>query len=537
MSDQLSQADIEQARKRSVTRQDTIPATAAAPFTILMGPVGLLSGIPGIAQYGQFALPPPGSIVRDRLLSQTPGFETMWSAAIFKSISKKIAQGFRIEDADDSQRRIKQAQQLVLGYDGGYASGLQRGMQDYLLTDMGMVVEKARQSSARGARIAGLFHLDALRCYPTGDPSKPIVYWSYYGGYHLLDAEDVIRITDMPSPRVELRGYGMCAASRAWATILKLAAVEVYFREKITGTRNLAIHIVNGVSDKQMRDALNSSEEMRNERGFVLYKGSTIIPMTEMAATPTVVTIPLAEVPDGFNVTEERTDAYRRYAHSIGMNVEDFVPAPAGLNTGLSAQIKDEGIAGQGMAAFDKNWELALTHTALPGSTTFYMGTNEDWRDQKMKAEAQKARADMLNVYVQAGAISAMQMLNAGVDGGDLDQAFLPKDATEAGDINDNEKFISGESQSMMPVVTPLPSNTPQAQQLGQSSPSSPGQFAQRRQKEAKLLEMVSEARLLFADILEGVQREKATDGDGVDILIDAELVAAVEWARKARGE
>ncbi len=514
MSDQFSQADIEQARKQSVTRQDTIPATAAAPFTILMGPVGLLSGIPGIAQYGQFALPPQGSIVRDRLLSQTPGFETMWSAAIFKSISKKIAQGFRIEDADDSQRRIKQAQQLVLGYDGSYASGLQRGMQDYLLTDMGMVVEKARQSSARGSRISGLFHLDALRCYPTGDPNKPIVYWSYYGGYHLLDAEDVIRITDMPSPRVELRGYGFCSASRAWATILKLAAVEVYFREKITGTRNLAIHIVNGVSDKQMRDALNSSEEMRNERGFVLYKGSTIIPMTEMAATPTVVTIPLAEVPDGFNVTEERTDAYRRYAHSIGMNVEEFVPAAAGLNTGLSTQIRDEGIAGQGMAAFDKNWELALTHTALPGSTTFYMGTNEDWRDQKMKAEAQKARADMLNVYVQAGAISAMQMLNAGVDSGDLDQAFLPDDATEAGDINDNEKFITGAAQARMPVTTPIPSNTPQAQ-----SAQAAGPMAQRRQKEADAL----------------IRRWK--EEDALDELIDEELAAAVEWARKARGD
>jgi hypothetical protein len=334
MSDMMTAADVEQARKRSVTRQDAIPATAAAPFTILMGPVGLLSGIPGIAQYGQFALPPQGSIGRDRLLSQTPGFETMWAAVIFKLISKKVAQGFRIEDADDSQRRIKAAQQLVLGYDGSYASGLQRGLQDYLLTDMGMVVEKARQSSARGSRIAGLFHLDALRCYPTGDPQKPIVYWSYYGGYHLLDAEDVIRITDMPSPRVEMRGYGFCSASRAWATILKLAAVEVYFREKITGTRNLAIHFVTGVSDRMMRDALNTSEDARDQRGFVLYKGSTIIPILDMSSQPTVVTIPLAEVPDGYNVTEEREDAYKRYAHSTGANVEDFVQSPAGLNTG-----------------------------------------------------------------------------------------------------------------------------------------------------------------------------------------------------------
>ncbi len=530
MSDQLSQADIEQARKRSVTRQDAIPATVAAPFTILMGPVGLLSGIPGIAQYGQFALPPQGSIGRDRLLSQTPHFETMWSAGIFKAISKKVAQGFRIEDADDSQRRIKAAQQLVLGYDGSYASGLQRGMQDYTLTDMGMVVEKARHSSARGSRIAGLFHLDALRCYPTGDPNKPIVYWSYYGGYHLLDAEDVIRITDMPSPRVEMRGYGMCAASRAWATILKLAAVEVYFREKITGTRNLAIHLVNGISDAQLRTALNTAEDAREQRGFVLYKGSTIIPMIEMAATPTVVTIPLAEVPDGFDVNEERTDAYRRYAHSIGMNVEEFVPAAAGLNTGLSTQIRDEAIAGQGMAAFDKNWELALTHTVFPGSTTFYMGTNQDWRDQKMKAEAEKARADKLNVYVTAGALSPMQMLNAAVDAGDLDQAYLPKDATEAGDISDNEKLISGEAQARMPVITPLPSAQPQ------TASAAPPVVKERRMKECQRCYDHSPAYASFCIFCAApLGVEKAADE--AETLIDQELEAALVWAAKARGD
>jgi hypothetical protein len=481
MSDQ-SPIDIEHARRRSVTAGDVIPAQAGGggAVTVMLGPIGLLSQIPGIAQHGSFGLPGQGSIARDRLLSQTPQFETMWAALIFKLVSKKVAQGFRIEDADDSQRRIKAAQGLVLGYDGSYASGLQRGLQDYLLTDMGMIVEKARQSSARGAKIAGLFHLDALRCYPTGDPNKPIVYWSYYGGYHLLDAEDVIRITDLPSPRVEMRGYGMCAAGRAWMTILKLAAVEVYFREKITGTRNLAIHIINGISDKQLREALNTSEDAREQRGFILYKGSTIIPMIEMAATPTLVTIPLAEIPDGFDVTDERTDAYRRYAHAAGANVEEFVPAPAGLNTGLSTQIRDEANAGQGMASFDKHWELALTHTVMPGSTTFYMGTGEDWRDQEMKAKAQKARADTLKTYVDAGALSPFQMLNAAVDAGDLDQAYLPQDATEAGNIDDNQKLISGEAQARMPVLTPLPSSQPQAQQAAQ-----PSGIAQRRQKEA----------------------------------------------------
>lgn len=458
--------DIAEARKRSLTKDDSIPATQGA-FTVLMGPIGLLSGVPGLAQHGQFALPPIGSVQRDQLLAMTPYFETMWSAVLFKLISKKVAQGFRVEDSDDSARRVKQAQSLILSYDGGYASGLQRGLRDYLTTNMGMVVEKARVSNARGSRIAGLFHLDALRCYATADPNKPLVYWSYYGGYHLLDAEDVIRITDMPSPRVEMRGYGQCAADRAWNAILKLAAVEVYFLEKITGTRNLAIHLVSGISDAQLTDALNTSNEGRAARGFVLYKGSTIIPMLDTEKPPTLITIPLAEVPDGFDVTEERKDAYKRYAHCAGMNVDDLVERPAGLNSGLSAQVADEAAAGQGMAAFDKQLELALSHTVLPGSTTFYLGNGEDWRDAKAKADAQKARADVLKTYVDAGSISPYQMLQAAVDEGDLPAAYLPQDVTDAGVISDNDKLVSGEQQARMPVVTPLPSTTPQQQSAG----------------------------------------------------------------------
>lgn len=464
MSDQLSQVDIEAARKRSVTADDIIPITGATgAFTVLMGPIGLLDAIPGLAQHGQFGLPQLGTNARDAILSQTTYFESMWAAVIFKLVSKKVAQGFRVEDVDDSARRIKQAQQLILGYDGSYATGLQRGLQDYLKTNMGMVVEKARQSNARGSKVAGLFHLDALRCYPTGDPAKPIVYWSGYGGYHLLDAEDVIRIVDLPSPRVQMRGLGQCAADRAWDAILLRAAIKIYFREKITGTRNLALHFVSGMSAKNLENALNSSGDAMAQRGFVVYRGSTIVPTLDTDKPPTIITIPLAEVPDGFDMVEQLKDIDRTYAHCAGANVEEFVPAPAGLNTGLTAQIQNEAIAGQGMAAFDKQFELALTHSVLPGSTTFYMGTGEDWRDAEAKAKAQKARADVLAVYRMNGVISPLQMLNAAVDAGDLDESFLPQDTTNAGQVDDNQKLVSGEETTGL-VLSPPPSNEPKVQ-------------------------------------------------------------------------
>ena len=55
--------------------------------------------------------------------------------------------------------------------------------------------------------------------------------------------------------------------------------METYIREKVSGSRNLAIHIVNGISAQQLEGALTSSDNGTKQKGFVVYKGSTIIPM------------------------------------------------------------------------------------------------------------------------------------------------------------------------------------------------------------------------------------------------------------------
>jgi len=164
----------------------------------------------------------------------------------------------------------------------------------------------------------------------------------------------------------------------------------------------------------------------------------------------------------------------------------------------------------------------------------FFMGDNEDWRDQTMKAQAEKARADKLKVYVDAGAISPMQMLNAAVDAGDLDEAFLPADATEAGNINDNEKLIGGEAQARSPVVTPLPSNTPQA--AGQQPQAAAPVAKEYKMKECKACGDHSPANALYCSFCDqpfGVVKDVDTTPD----LINQEWRAALDWARKARGD
>lgn len=459
--------DVMEIQKRSVTAGDAAERTPAGTtaLSVVIGPAalqwgGLLDGIKGAT-----GLPRHGSKARDAILSGTPLLENMWGSAVNAAITKQTSIGFRLEDAEDSERRVRNAQALMLGLGGDYVDGLARHLHDYLLTDNGAFVEVVRASGGAGARIIGLMPLDSLRCWRTGDPGYPVVYVDLKGQYHRLDAENVLLFADMPSPRVEHRGLGLCAASRAFETILKLSAIETYIREKVSGSRNLAIHFITGVNPASLNDALNGAAENQARKGFVVYKGSTIIPMLGGAGgeAPQLITIPLAEIPDGFSADEERRDSYLRYANALGVPVQEIQPLSGqGLGTGTQSVILDEAADGRGLAQWRRQWQQAITHRVLPAATTFYLATN-DIRAKKDQAGVFSTMASAVTALVEKQLLPAAAGLNVLVDMGLLNRAYLPHDQTPGAAVNDTDKPEGDAAQAgAQPTTTPTAAPAPQ---------------------------------------------------------------------------
>lgn len=435
--------DIKDVLKRSVTADDTPEAVADGPVSIFVGPSnwsqifgnGLLEGIKGAN-----GLPAYGTKAADAVLSETPMIENMWASAVNTAIKKQSALGFTIQDTTESSRRVKEAQSLLLNFDGAYMLGIERHLRDYLTTDNGAFIEIIRQTSASGSRVVGLKHLDSLRCYRTGDPMRPVVYVDRAGRHHLLRDYQVISLADMPSSRVESFGYGMSAARRAFETILKIVSIETYVREKVSGARNLAIHIVNGITAGQLEGALTSSDTANKGRGFVVYRGSTIIPMLK-SEPPSVVTIPLAEIPDGFEADGERRDAYLRYANALGVFVGEIQPLSGqGLGTGTQTAILEESADGRGLAGWRKAFEHEITHRVLPEATTFKFAVS-DMKDRKAKAETLSAWAGALKTLIETQVITAAQAMNLLVDDGYLPKEFLQTDQTVGGIVEDDDSI------------------------------------------------------------------------------------------------
>lgn len=430
-------ADLDLIR-HSVTRADhSNGVSPGSPWHILVGPVGALHQVPG--------LPAGWSHTRDVVLTATLDMEDMWQSSCYKAITKTVARGFDIKDTNDSERRSRRYQQMLLRFDGTrYVPGMSKVLQNFLLTDNGAFVEVVRASKASGSRILGLMHLDSFRCTRTDDPQRPVIYRDNNGYEHELRDHQVLTFVDMPSPQAGANSTGRCAATRAFRTIIKLAAVEIYFREKVTGDRNLAIHIVNGITTDQLQSSLATAQAEKERRGFVYYKGSVVIPAIKMDADLSVVTIPLAEIPDGFDVDQVLKDGYLRYANALGMPVQDIQPlAGQGLGTGTQTVILAEEAEGQGLAAFHQDWEHALNEFVLPESTTFHLTNTHDVRDQKATAEVALLRAQERAARIASGEISPQMARQLALDAGDLPREMLANDATAAGDIADDEKPVN----------------------------------------------------------------------------------------------
>lgn len=439
-------------RKHSVTAGDYVPAGTSPDGGIflfqILDPGGFSSPAPELPARS------PYTWQADEILAATLDLEDMWTSVVNQAITKLAVRGFTVSDADDSDRRTSKAQRLVVNLDGPacYREGMSKLAHDFLTCRNGCFLEVAREGTRPSSRPLALYHLDAHRCRRTGSLEYPVVYWDSQGRWHALRAADVLVFADMPSPRAALYGTGRPAAERAFKTIAKLAAVETYFREKITGARALKLVFISGVGKKKLEQVKETSDAEMARRGFVSYKGAVVVP-SDGDNPITIAEVDLAGVPDGFSVEVERKDAYLRYANALGIPVQDVQPLSGqGLGTGAQTIILDEAAEGRGIVYFTKTLEDRLNWLVMPKATTFTFNTN-DLRDQKAKAEVQKTQADTilaLRGTAQApGIITADQALNMATDQGIVPKEFLPADMTAGAVVTDSgegSKPVEGEA-------------------------------------------------------------------------------------------
>jgi hypothetical protein len=393
-----------------------------------------------------------GMVDSDLITQSTIDYEAIWAGAVAIAITKVSSLAWEIEG--DIPLRTKRGQELLLGIDAGrgWVSGMSKLLQDFLLTNNGAFLENVRATPSENSPTIGLIPLDSLRCTRTGDPSNPVIYRDLKGAMHQLRAADVIEFADMPSSRASMFGSGRCAAYRAYKSIYKLAAIEQYTADKVTGRRPLAIELINGLNDPQLRSLLTTGQSDADARGMVSYMG--VILGTAQTVSLSHVTIPLSGLPDNFDRQKELDITVLAYANNLGLDVQDLQPLTGrALGTGAQSEVLNEKAKGKGLAAFRQQFTHALNQWVLPDATTFVF-TERDWRDKQLQAQINSQTAMYVGDSVSKGILTGQQGLQALVDAEVYPDEFLPADDTPDTTLADDEK--QEDPNAVQPEAAPV---------------------------------------------------------------------------------
>lgn len=403
---------------------------------------------------------------RDKILMSTVYFESFWAGAVGIEASKFASSGWAL--SSDKQRIQERFQNVLLNTSVGVMTGwvpfASAGYSSFANTGK-WFIEVERYTRNRNSRIKALHHLSPRRCWLTTDPEIPVLYLDLQGSFHDLKRHQVMIFSDMPDPDENTQNSPLSCAVRAYDSILQLSALKWYLYEKMTGRRPLAFHFLQGVSDKTVQEAIENAQASADEVGVTSYMGavmSAIMGDTQL----NLVTVPLAEIPDGVNVEELRTYCHLEYANALGDDPTRLDPRLIGnrqLGAGAQARYLDlKARQGGSIVMLKRNLEHEILKLLRQEKIQFAF-EEYDLSDEQARADVAQTRAETRKTQVESGEISTGQAANLAVDQGDIPPEFIPADETEHEILEDSDQPIDrGQEQEQMRVEIASVETTPE---------------------------------------------------------------------------
>jgi len=382
---------------------------------------------------------------RDLVALMTPRYESNWDAALGKAASKMGARSYSI--TSDIPLRAKRVQELINRADAGwniqgYVPFIQVLFRSFALK--GAYIEKSRD---RNGRIAGLHYLNPLRCRDRNDLEYPVDYLNLKGEVIKMHRDYIHIIKDTPPVSIHEYDDTSTAVSRAYHYIMQMNAAAWYTAEKIRGEQPLSLVFASGVNQKVLGDAIYQTEQDNMRKNNATYKGVAIVPAFS-DQNVSIAEVPLASLPDKFDPAQAKRDANLVYANALGFAPNELDPSLLGgglSGTSTQATVLMEATKGNSLHAFSKQFTHFIN--SLDAQIQFSF-EETDYNDMKMEEEVRERRAKRIQVYIDAGMITAQQGTNYAVDMGDLPDEFLIEDETGEARIEDDENADSQARQN-----------------------------------------------------------------------------------------
>lgn len=400
---------------------------------------------------------------RDVVLSSTPRYEPFWNGAVRKAIAKGVTQQYDLKYKARNNAAAERLQDLFKASNGrrGLKHFLNQHLQDYFLTDNGAFIEIDREDNRKpGSKITGLYHLDSLRCYRTGDPDKPVIYQDLRGNYHYLTWWQVWDISDTPNARNNYYGVGDCAASGAYERIRRMVAIRLYEYQKMTGGSPKALYFIQGMAQQSLENTIKTNEANRMARGMTVYGGAALVASLSKDNLD-IKSIPIASLPDNYKQDEEIEQAAVEYSNVLGVSKQDLKPLMGRMSgTATQSDVLDSQSESGGLGLWSGAFEDFINEMVAPNTVTFFWAFNNT-RQQKAKADVNNVLVTAAGGMVSGGILQPDKAANWLVDQDVLDPSYLV-----AADVSDTNVLAEDDKPEVV-----NPDELAAAQQPDQAAP------------------------------------------------------------------
>lgn len=336
------------------------------------------------------AIPRWGSPGRTAKLRQLVREEPILAGAVAALVAKVQALDWQITGGRNRVARYH----AILGEaeDGaGWSALLDPWVQDYLIADLGGVLELARDGE--NGPVLGVYHIDAARLTLTGNVLMPLVYSPSDGkGKQIpLRPLDFSRIVDMRSPDETRRGLGLSAVSRSLKAAQLLMALYRYEEEQLSDLPPQGIAAITGLTMAELAEAYELYEAKRRSKEELTFKGVLWLaaqtnPLQQIGVTLT----PFSTLPSHWNRTEIVTQYIYVLALDFGVDPREFWPVSQGpLGSGKEAEIQAEKAKGKGFGQMIAKIERSINWDILPEGLEFAFDLR-DSEDDLLRARIQQ---------------------------------------------------------------------------------------------------------------------------------------------------
>jgi hypothetical protein len=359
------------------------------------------------------AIPPYGSPARDVFLNDYYRQEPILAGAVYSILSRVGGWNWVLTGASEMVTRFHSI--LIEADVMGWTFFIEKFTHDLLVLDRGAFAEIGRDEDGN---VAGLYHLDALRCRLTGDYAYPVAWRNSKGEWVKLPRTHVAHQALCPSSRDDQMGLGFSPVSRVIELARNMVLVNQCDRERLRDAPPIGIATTN-LNRQQLIEAVQLWKARQEATGNASWPGLLWLtpPGTGIGEKVEVEFVPFSQLPEQFD-RKLATEIYvKTIALSFGVDVSEFWQVEHSGATKAAVTIQHQKALGKGLSDIGTGIERLININVLPPGVVFAFDKRSDEEDQ-LRADLYSQVTRWVTRIFDAGIISAEEARRLLADAG-----------------------------------------------------------------------------------------------------------------------